>query len=173
MAVFLLCLKIFFCRVVDVSLATCRTSFTVKRKTLVASAIGFVEVFIWFLVVKDALNTDINSIFIPIAYAGGYAAGTFVGGYVSKLISKPKINMQIITTYREHELLEKLKDFGFPMTVVDAIGQYNQYEKYLIYIQIDEKYEKEIRAKIMELDPTAFIIVNDSKSYNGYHYNKH
>lgn len=172
MELLLLCLKIFFCRILDVSLATVRTIFTVKRKPLIAGILGFVEVFIWFLVVKDALNTDFNSLWIPVAYAGGYGAGTFIGGYVAKFISKPKVNMQIITTYKDHQLLEKLKQEGVPMTVIDAIGEYNQYEKYLIYIQVEEKYVGQIKNKVNELDPTAFIMISDIKAYNGYNYNK-
>lgn len=171
MAIFMLCLKIFFCRILDVSLATIRTIFTVKRKPVIAGLLGFVEVFIWFLVVKDALNTEINSIWIPIAYAGGYGTGTLIGGIIAKFISKPKVNMQIITTHHDHELLEKLKQDGIPMTVLDAVGEYNQTEKYLIYIQIEEKYANYIKSKIKELDPTAFILVSDITSYNGYQYN--
>ena len=59
-----LCLKIFFVRILDVSLGTIRTIFSVKGKSLIASLIGFVEVTVWFLVVKEAINTDNNSLWI-------------------------------------------------------------------------------------------------------------
>ena len=53
-----LCIKIFFVRILDVSLGTIRTIMTVKNKNLIASIIGFVEITIWFLVVKEAINTE-------------------------------------------------------------------------------------------------------------------
>ena len=80
----LLCLKIFFVRILDVSLGTIRTLFTVKGKKIIASVIGFFEVLVWFLVVKEALNTDENSIFIAISYSLGFATGTYIGSYLSK-----------------------------------------------------------------------------------------
>ena len=59
-----LCLKIFFVRIIDVSLGTIRTIMSVKNKDLIASLIGFIEITVWFLVVKEALNTNENSFFI-------------------------------------------------------------------------------------------------------------
>ena len=82
-----MCIIIFFARVIDVSLATFVTVLTVKGKRALATIIGFIDVLIWFLVVKEALNTDIKSIWIAFSYAGGYALGTFIGTTLSnKLI---------------------------------------------------------------------------------------
>ena len=46
LALFLLCVKIFFVRIIDVSLGTFRTIITVKGKAIYASIIGFIEVFV-------------------------------------------------------------------------------------------------------------------------------
>ena len=83
MELLFLCLKIFFVRIIDVSMGTFRTIVTVKGKRLVATSIGFVEAFIWFLVVKEALTTDIDSIFIALSYSAGFASGTFIGSFLS------------------------------------------------------------------------------------------
>ena len=80
----ILCLEIFLVRIIDVSLGTIRTIFSVKGKSLVASLIGFIEVTIWFLIVREALNTDSNSIWVTLSYAGGFATGTYIGGMLSK-----------------------------------------------------------------------------------------
>ena len=79
MSLFFLCIKVFLARIVDVSLGTFRTIITVKGKALYASIIGFFEVLIWFLVVKEALNTNETGILIGISYALGFAAGTYIG----------------------------------------------------------------------------------------------
>ena len=44
MALLILCLKVFFVRIFDVSMGTLRTIITVKGKNLYASFIGFLEV---------------------------------------------------------------------------------------------------------------------------------
>ena len=68
MELFILCIKIFFVRILDVSLGTLRTMITVKGKMFYASLIGFVEILIWFLIVREALNTDNTSIFVALSY---------------------------------------------------------------------------------------------------------
>ena len=59
-----------------------------KGKDLAASLIGLVEITVWFLIVKEALNTDNNSIWIVIAYALGFSVGTYIGGKISKRFIK-------------------------------------------------------------------------------------
>ena len=51
-----MCMKIFFARLIDVSLGTFRTINTVKGRDLVASLIGLVEITVWFLIVKEAFK---------------------------------------------------------------------------------------------------------------------
>ena len=109
MELFILCLKVFFVRIIDVSMGTCRTIVTVKGKKLLASLIGFFEVFIWFIVVKEALNTNSTSIFIALSYAGGYATGTFIGSAVSEKLIKGNFGVQVITSKRDDELVAFLK----------------------------------------------------------------
>ena len=87
----ILCIKIFFARIFDVTLGTVRTMFTVKGKRLIASLIGFIEVLIWFLVVREALNTESKSIFVAISYALGFATGTYIGGVAGYIHGKAKV----------------------------------------------------------------------------------
>ena len=84
MSLFFLCLKIFIVRIVDVSLGTICTILTVRNKRKLAALLGFIEIFIWFVIVKEALNTDSTSIFIAISYAGGFATGTYIGSFLSE-----------------------------------------------------------------------------------------
>ena len=61
MTLLYLCIKIFCGRLIDVTLSTLQTMFLVKGKKGLATIFGFIDVFIWFLVVREALNTDIES----------------------------------------------------------------------------------------------------------------
>ena len=49
---FIICLKIFLARIVDVSLGTIRTVLVVKGKNLTPAIVAFFEVLIWFVVLE-------------------------------------------------------------------------------------------------------------------------
>ena len=94
MELVLLCAKIFLGRLVDVSLSTMQTMYLVKGKRSLATIVGFIDVLIWFIVVKEALNTNVESIWIAISYASGYAVGTYIGTYLSNKLINGKINIK-------------------------------------------------------------------------------
>ena len=96
-SILILCIKIFLVRIIDVSLGTFRTIITVKGKALYASIIGFIEVFVWFIIVREALNTDIDSIWIAISYSLGFSTGTYIGSILSKKFIEGTLSVQIIT----------------------------------------------------------------------------
>lgn len=162
----ILCIKIFFARIFDVTLGTVRTMFTVKGKRLIASLIGFIEVLIWFLVVREALNTESKSIFVAISYALGFATGTYIGGVISNLVIKGKITVQVFT--ENMELVKILREKGFGVTAVDCKG-YNTESKHMLYINVDKKKEKSLRKLIEINDERAFIVENEANYVeNGY-----
>lgn len=169
MELFILCLKVFFVRIIDVSMGTCRTIVTVKGNKLLASLIGFFEVFIWFVVVKEALNTDSTSIFIALSYAGGYATGTFIGSTISEKFIKGNFGVQVITSKRDDELVAFLKKSGFGVSVIDVRSEKEHNEKYMLFIEIDKVKFNDLKKIIKKFDPNAFVVVNETKEvYNGY-----
>ena len=169
MELFILCIKVFFVRIIDVSMGTCRTIVTVKGNKLLASLIGFFEVFIWFVVVKEALNTDSTSIFIALSYAGGYATGTFIGSTISEKFIKGNFGVQVITSKRDDELVAFLKKSGFGVSVIDVRSEKEHNEKYMLFIEIDKVKFNDLKKIIKKFDPNAFVVVNETKEvYNGY-----
>lgn len=159
MTLFLLCVKIFFVRIIDVSMGTFRTVLTVKGKNFFASAVGFFEVFIWFLIVKEALNTDETSIFVAVSYALGYATGTFIGGFLSTKLIKGNLNVQIIT--EKEDLVTNLRKDGFAVSLVDIKGKNNN--KYMLILGINNNKYSILKEKILEYDKNAFVYVNETK----------
>lgn len=162
MELLFLCLKIFFVRILDVSMGTFRTIITVKGKSLYASLIGFIEVFIWFVVVQEALNTDETSIFIAISYALGFATGTFIGGLLSKKFISGNLSVQIITS-KAVELATALRNHGYAVTVIDVEGKDNSQDKYMLFIGINDKNLDNLQKITKEIDPGAFIVINETK----------
>lgn len=168
MEVLILCLKIFFARILDVSLGTVRTIITVKGKRLYASLIGLVEVFVWFVVVKDALNVDYNSIFIPISYSLGYATGTFLGGLISEKVISGNLTVQIILSNKNDEIVSIIREKGYAVSVIDVKGQSDE-TKYMLFMEINKNKLSKLKDLIKSLDEKAFIVVNETKLVqNGY-----
>ena len=169
MELLMLCIKVFSVRILDVSLGTMRTIVTVKGKTKTASLIGFVEVLIWFLVVREALNTDIESIWIAISYAGGYATGTLIGGYLSNKFIQGNFGVQVILSENNDSIIDTIRKEGYAVSVIDVKGQDKDKEKYMLFIEIDKKRFDHLRNLIKELDEKAFIVVNETRMVqNGY-----
>jgi len=158
----MLCIKIFTARIIDVSLATTVTILTVKNKRLFASILGFIDVLIWFLVVKEALNTPIDSLLIAISYASGYGVGTFIGTTISNNIIKGNVLMQVISTSITKDDINLLRENKYAVTEVNCIGKDDSKNK-MLFIEINKKYLSHLKKIIKDIDKNAFIIINDSK----------
>lgn len=164
--IFLLCLKIFFVRIIDVSLGTFRTIITVKGKAFYASVIGFIEVFVWFLIVREALNTDVESIWIAISYSLGFATGTYIGSILSKHFIEGTLSIQIITT--KYNLVNAIRENGYGVSVINVNGK-DEEEKYMLFIEIKNKSLKQLRGLASSIDKNCFFIVTETKYVqNGY-----
>ena len=167
MITFFMCIKIFCARLIDVSLGTFRTINTVKGKDLVASLIGLIEITVWFLIVKEALNTNNNSIWIVIAYALGFSVGTYIGGKISKKFIKSNLEVQVILSSKDNNIVDKIRKEGYGVTTIVVSGSKN--EKYMLYIQIKNQSLEHLKEIIKKLDKQAFMVVNETKYVeNGY-----
>jgi len=165
----LLCLKIFFTRILDVSLGTFRTIVVVKGKNILAGVIGFFEVFVWFVIVQEALNTPSNSIWIAVFYSLGFAAGTIIGGYATNHFIRTPITLQIITN--NSDLASYLRDKGFGVSVIDVHGK-DGIKNMLILETMDNHYKK-LLSLIRVVDENAFIVVDEKKYvHNGFFLHK-
>lgn len=169
MIILLLCIKIFFVRIIDVSLGTLRTIITVKGKNTLASIVGFIEVFVWFVIAREALNTTVDSLWIAISYSLGFATGTYIGGYLSDKFISGTLSVQVVTSKKNKIILSKLRSEGYGLSVVDILGTDDKIEKYMIFIEIDKKRISNLKKLIKEIDNKAFVVVNETKFvYNGY-----
>ena len=167
MTLFLMCIKIFFARLIDVSLGTFRTINTVKGKDLIAALIGLVEITVWFLVVKEALNTDNNSFWIVASYALGFSVGTYIGGKISKIFIKSNLEVQVILSNKDDSVVNKIREKGYGVTAIEVKGTKDT--KYMLYIQIRNRSLEHLKSLVRKLDNKAFIVVNETKYVeNGY-----
>lgn len=170
----IVCLIVVLGRIVDMSLATMRTVFSVKNKPQIAAPIGFIEAFFWFLIVKAALdytikNPVVDTLLLAIAYSLGFALGTLIGGLITKNLIKSKIHVQIVLSNKNDEVIKELKEKGFGQTVITAKGAHKNAETYMIFVETDSNKLTELRNIINTMDEKAFVSVTESKSvYNGF-----
>lgn len=163
MAVFLICVQIFFFRIIDVSLGTVRVIFTVRGKAALAALVGFCEYFVWFMIVRDALNSDAPTALLAVSYAAGFALGTYIGGLVADRFFSGIIDVQVITSSRDDALIAAIRDAGFAVSVLNVHGSSFGEEKYMLVIEIRGEHRKKLQALIREYDPGAFIMVQETK----------
>ncbi|MBQ9024003.1 MAG: DUF2179 domain-containing protein [Bacilli bacterium] len=169
MSLLYLCVKIFCGRLIDVSLSTLQTMFLVKGKRNLATIFGFIDVFIWFLVVREALSTDVQSIWIAVAYAGGFAAGTYLGSAISKSVIKGTVSVQVITKNIKNCVTESIKLAGYSASVVKCTGIHDEDTNYMIYAQVNNRKLEDFKKLVTNTDKNAFITVTESKEIlNGY-----
>lgn len=167
MNLLIMCIKIFFARLLDVSLGTIRTIYTIKGKNALASFIGFIEVTVWFLVVKEALNTSNSSWWIVISYALGFSLGTYLGGEISNFFTKTKLSVQVITSKPGKYMVSEIRKKGYAVSVLKVEG--NNGNKLMLFIEIDGYKLGKLQKIVKELDNDAFIVVNETKYvHNGY-----
>ena len=164
-----MCIQVFFCRIIDVSLGTIRTILTVRGKKTFAAAVGFVEIFIWFLIVREALGSDVGGLWVAIAYAGGFASGTFIGGYLAERFLGGIVGVQIITSKRDDSLIETIRKGGFAVSVLNINPSGLSDEKYMLVIEIRNENLRKLENIVYREDPHAFIIVRETKyTQNGF-----
>ena len=159
----LMCFKIFFARIIDVSLGTIRTILLAKEKTIEPVIIAFFEVIIWFIVAKESLSIADNTLLVAIFYAAGYATGTLIGAYLSKKFNKSIISVEIISSNKDNRLLYKLRTHGFRVNVISLKNEYNNRGKEMLTIEIKASNLKKVSNIVKSVDDNAYMVVRDTK----------
>ena len=158
-----LCLQIYFARILDVTLSTIRTFYTLKGKTIFSSILSFFEVVIWFLVARQALNVDLDSLWIPISYSLGYATGILIGSFISNNFIKGIENVTIITKKENDILINTLRNNGFGISIIDLKNDFDNVKKQMLVIEVDKRYLKKLIKIVKSIDKDAFISISETK----------
>ncbi len=166
--ILIICITVFFARILDVSIGTIRTIFVIDGKKYLAAAFGFLEVFIWFMVVREALTVGDSNIFVAIFYAAGFASGTIIGSYISNRLVIDKFAIYIVTSERNDQVVHTIRDNGFAVTKIECTGREDS-KRYFLYVEIRSNRLNQLKKLVKQLDPNAFLTVNKSKiAYNGF-----
>ncbi len=162
-------LFIFVARIIDVALGTFRVQMIVSRKKVLAGIIGFIEVFIFIVIVSKVIQ-DIGNWMNVLAYCAGFAAGNIVGITITEKTSHDMISIGVISKNKWPEIEQRLREEGFGVT--RNLGYGLQGELQVLRIITSRNLFPKVRDIALEYDPKAFItsylIVGKS---GGYMYN--
>ncbi|HZK57908.1 MAG TPA: DUF2179 domain-containing protein [Clostridia bacterium] len=157
-------LLIFLARLTDVSLATIRMIMVIRGKRIIAACIGFVEATIYILAVGKVLSAVKNPLNI-FAYALGFATGNYVGIFLEEKMALGSIIAQVISENDVERLIEKLRDNGFGVTVVEGCGR--EGVRHLLNVTLQRKKLSKLYNIIDAHDKKAFVTVTDARAIRG------
>lgn len=152
---------IFFARTVDVTFGTMRTIFVAKGFKKVAPVVGFIEIFIWIVVISQIMQ-HANNIYCYLAYAGGFAMGNIVGMWLESRLAIGVYIIRVITPKDGSDLVKLLNDGGYGATVVHGQGKYGKVD--LIYSVVNRKTMESVEKIIAGFDPNVFYVVEDVRT---------
>ncbi len=155
---------VFILKIVEAFTSTISTILIIDEKRILGSILSFIQIIIWFIIIKMALEN--NTIIIALVYALGYSIGSFLASFITTKYSKKKLLVQVITN--KEEVFKSLKKNGYSGSIVNATGLYGS-KNYIIYSFINNKRKEEIVGIINSIDNRAFISINQNKELiNGY-----
>ncbi|MBN2299104.1 MAG: DUF2179 domain-containing protein [Deltaproteobacteria bacterium] len=149
---------IFLARVMDVSLGTIRIIFISRDLKYLAPVIGFFEILIWLLAMREIMQ-NLNNPACFIAYALGFSSGIFVGMYIENRLSIGRVIIRIITKVEADELVNFLKTAGYGITAIDAHGATGPVK---VVFSIVERHDIDSFVGIIKkFNPNAFYSIED------------
>jgi uncharacterized protein YebE (UPF0316 family) len=154
-------LLIFTARLCDVTLATLRIIFVVRGRRNIAPFIGFVEILIWLVAlsqVMEHLDRPINFV----AYAAGFATGTYVGMLLEGKLGIGLLAVRIITGEDAVDLMDALGAERFGVTSFAARGLKGNVR--LLLTVVRRRDLPRLMQLVRQSHPQAFVSISDVRS---------
>jgi len=151
-------LLIFGARVMDVSLGTIRIVMVSRGNRSLAPILGFFEILVWLV----ALSQVVQHLDRPVhylAYAAGFAAGTWVGLLVEDKMALGLLAVRIVTDTDATDLVTKLSKRDFGVTSFAAKGVMG-HVRFLLTI-IRRRDFRGLQRIVEETHPDAFVSISD------------
>ena len=156
-------LLIFIARIFDVSLETIRVVYISKGIKFLAPIIAFFEILIWLLAFEVVLS-NLSNIATFLAFAAGFAMGTYIGLLIEEKLSIGMVVVRIITSEGADELMEKLKAGNYGVTRMEGVGAR---EPVTVLLTLVDRHDlHHLIGLINESNPHAFYSIEDIRTAN-------
>ena len=156
-------LLIFFARVGDVSIATIRIMFVMGGQKLIAPILGFFEALIWLLAIGQIFS-NIDNGWAYLAYAGGFASGTFVGMFIEERLAIGHIVLRLITNSPVHGFIDFLQENDYRYSILDAEGKTGKVN--VVFLVLRRNNLKPVAEAVNKYHPKAFYTIEEVKKTN-------
>jgi len=150
-------LLIFFARIGDVTLSTIRIIFVMNGNRVIAPLLGFFEALIWLLAIGQIFN-NIDNGWSYIAYAAGFAMGTFVGITLEEKLAYGQVVLRLFAPKEVDELLVFLEENNYRYSILDAEGRKGKVN--IVFMVVNRDSLKHLIAGIDEYHPKAFFTID-------------
>ncbi len=151
---------IFISRLGDVTMATLRHIFISKGFKKIVPILGFFEVLIWLVAMRQVFS-HLDNLACFIAWAAGFSAGTYLGMYIEERLAMGAQIIRIISNEDISPLTDALKNRNQGITIVDGQGAMGPVK--LIFTIVKRTDKAEVIALINTLTPNAFYSIEDVK----------
>lgn len=156
-------LLIFLARVADVSIGTFRIVLFSKNKKYLVTVLGFVEVTIWLLAVRQVIINLANPV-CYLAFAGGFAIGNYVGLAIEERVGLGFAVIRIITRKKADDLFQYFISHGYRITRIPAEGATGEVD--ILFTIVKRAQINQVIDIIKQYNPNAFYTIDDVKAVN-------
>lgn len=157
-------LLIFGLRIIDVSLDTMRVIAVIRGKRGIAAALGFVQALVWIVAVGNAVK-HLDSIWHVLGYAGGFAAGTFIGVTIERTLAYGVAMVRVVSQHSGVEIAEALRERGYGVTEYPGFGRDGAVE--IVNCVVQRSHLEEVTVMVRQWDPHAFVTVEEPTVLSG------
>lgn len=158
----LLAFLIFAARVADVSMGTLRTILVIRGHSLAAMGIGFVETLIWITASAQVISNIGEAWYLAGAYAGGFAAGTYVGIMIENKLAIGTELVRAVSLDPDINLAARLRGEGYDVVEIQAEKEDAVPVEVLLVVERRRRVPRLLQV-IDENDPSAYYTVSDVK----------
>lgn len=152
---------IFTLRLMDVGMATVRIVLLGRGRRGPAAALGFVEALIWVIAITRVLG-GLNDPARMVAFALGFAAGTYMGSVVEEWLALGQALVRIVAPVRTQAVAPLLRSKGYGATVVNGDGLAGDVRVTFCVVPRKEVYT--VTRLIHEANPAAYVTVDQTST---------
>ena len=164
MHVLLGALLIFCLRILDVSVGTLRVMYMVRGDRRKAVPLAFFESLVWVFAISRIMK-EVDNTTNMLAFAAGFAAGTFVGMTLERWIASGFVLVRVISDVEK--LAGEIRSAGFGVTILSGEGR--EGEQQILFIVALRKRGPELLELIKRVDDGAFVTIEPvQKAIGGY-----
>jgi uncharacterized protein YebE (UPF0316 family) len=157
-------LLIFGLRLLDVPIGTLKTVLMVRGLRTWATLLGLLEVTVWITAMGKVMGQLDNPWNIA-GYALGYTAGTWLGMWIENRLAFGSVEVHTISLHKSTELAESIRAAGYGVTQFQGFGESGPV--CIVGTIVERKHLDTLLKRIHEVDPAAFITVDDTRRVIG------